>query len=630
MPEGYLHLTCEQRCQIYALLQSGRSQAHIARQIGVDPSTVSRELVRNTGARGYRFKQAHEKASQRRQEASDKPRKMTPDLVELIEEKLTQEQWSPDQISGRLAKDGVAFISHERIYQHVWKDKKDGGTLYLHLRHSGKKYNRRKGKNSGRGLIPNRVDIDQRPPIVAAKSRIGDWEADTIIGANHKGVVMSHVERTSKYTKLAKLPDKNADSVVQACARVLLPLADQIETITYDNGKEFASHAQIATSLGALSYFAKPYHSWERGLNEHTNGLFRQYFPKGSDFSILSDADVQRVEDKLNSRPRKILGYQTPREIFFSARNLPVALHCFLPPDFAMLCMPVFLAVRWKTILAWDSTSHGGKMPEGYLHLTCEQRCQIYALLQSGRSQAHIARQIGVDPSTISRELVRNTGARGYRFKQAHEKASQRRQEASDKPRKMTPDLVELIEEKLTQEQWSPDQISGRLAKDGVAFISHERIYQHVWKDKKDGHAVSSLASQRQKIRQAQGQEFGARADSNRVDIDQRPPIVAAKSRIGDWEADTIIGANHKGVVMSHVERTSKYTKLAKLPDKNADSVVQACARVLLPLADQIETITYDNGKEFASHAQIATSLGALSYFRQALSLVGTRPQRTH
>ena len=138
----------------------------------------------------------------------------------------------------------------------------------------------------------------------------------------------THVERTSKYTKLAKLPDKNADFVVQACARVLLPLADRIETITYDNGKEFASHAQIATSLGALSYFAKPYHSWERGLNEHTNGLFRQYFPKGSDLSILSDADVQRVEDKLNSRPRKILGYQTPREIFFSARNLPVALHC--------------------------------------------------------------------------------------------------------------------------------------------------------------------------------------------------------------------------------------------------------------------------------------------------------------
>jgi IS30 family transposase len=328
MPEGYLHLTCDQRCQIYALLQSGHSQAHIARQIGVNRSTVSRELVRNVGARGYRFKQAHEKASQRRQKASDQPRKMTPDVVKLIEEKLTREQWSPDQISGRLEKDGVLFISHETIYRHVWKDKKDGGTLYLHLRHSGKKYNKRNSKNSGRGLIPNRVDIDQRPAIVAAKSRIGDWEADTIIGANHKGAVMSHVERRSKYTKLAKLPDKTANSVVQACRRVLSPLAHRIKTITYDNGKEFASHAEIATSLGALSYFAKPYHAWERGLNEHTNGLVRQYFPKGSNFSILSNADVQRVEDKLNSRPRKILGYHTPREVFFSAKNLRVAHHC--------------------------------------------------------------------------------------------------------------------------------------------------------------------------------------------------------------------------------------------------------------------------------------------------------------
>ena len=161
MPEGYLHLTCEHRCQIYALLQSGHSQAHIARKIGVDRSTISRELVRNTGVRGYRFKQAHEKAVQRRKQASEKPRKMTPQLVGLIEEKLTQEQWSPAQISGRLENDGVASISHERIYRHVWKDKKDGGKLYLHLRHSGKKYNKRNGKNSGRGLIPNRVDIDR-------------------------------------------------------------------------------------------------------------------------------------------------------------------------------------------------------------------------------------------------------------------------------------------------------------------------------------------------------------------------------------------------------------------------------------------------------------------------------------
>jgi IS30 family transposase len=319
MPEGYHHLTYEDRCQIYALTQSGLSQAAIARQLGVDRSTIKRELDRNTGARGYRFKQAQEKASQRRRTASCAPRKMKPDLVTLIEEKLMQEQWSPDQISGWLAKNGDRSISHERIYQHVWEDKKNGGNLYVQLRHHGKKYNKRKGKTSGRGLIPNRVDIDQRPAIVAEKSRIGDWEADTIIGAGHQGAIMSHVERKSKYTKLAKLPDNSANSVVKASRRILLPLASRVETITYDNGKEFASHAEIVAALGAKSYFAKPYHSWERGLNEHTNGLVRQYFPKGTDFSTLSNADVQRVENKLNSRPRKILGYQTPREVFLIA-----------------------------------------------------------------------------------------------------------------------------------------------------------------------------------------------------------------------------------------------------------------------------------------------------------------------
>jgi IS30 family transposase len=291
MPEGYLHLTCDQRCQIYALLQSGHPQADIARQLGVHPSTISRELARNSGARGYRFKQADEKASLRRHAASAAPRKLTPEVVAVIEDKLAQEQWSPEQISGRLAREGVARISHESIYRHVWNDKKHGGNLYLHLRHSGKKYNKRKGNNGGRGLIPNRVDIDQRPAIVATKSRIGDWEADTIIGARHHGAILSHVERKSKYTKLARLPDKTADAVVKATARVLLPLVDRIETITYDNGKEFAAHIEIAASLQAHSYFAKPYHAWERGLNEHTNGLVRQYFPKGSDLSILTNTE---------------------------------------------------------------------------------------------------------------------------------------------------------------------------------------------------------------------------------------------------------------------------------------------------------------------------------------------------
>ena len=328
MPKGYHHLTYEQRCQIYALLKSGQSKAAIARQLEVHPTTIGRELNRNCGQRGYRFKQAQDKADARRTAASAAPRKMTPHVVAKIEETLTLEQWSPEQISGRFALEGLVKISHECIYRHIWKDKKNNGVLYLNLRHSGKKYNKRKGKNSGRGLIPNRIDISLRPKIVEEKSRIGDWEGDTIIGARHKGAVLSYVERKSKYTKLAKLPDKTTNSVVKASNSVLTPIADRIETMTFDNGKEFADHAKIAKKLDANCYFATPYHSWERGLNEHTNGLVRQYFPKGMDFANLTNDQVQLVEDKLNSRPRKVLGYKTPREVFEKAQNKTVALHC--------------------------------------------------------------------------------------------------------------------------------------------------------------------------------------------------------------------------------------------------------------------------------------------------------------
>ena len=319
MPKVYRHLTYDKRCQIYALLKSGCAKTEIAQLLGVHRSTITKELKRNTGGKGYRYRQAQEKASARRAAASAAPRKMKPGLVREIEEKLTQEQWSPDQISGWLKRQGRVFVSCERIYRHIWKDKRNGGGLWRHLRHSGKKYNRRKGKNSGRGLIPGRVDIAERPAIAQEKRRIGDWEGDAIIGRSSKDAILTHVDRKSKYTKLAMLADKSAASVQKACDAALLPIAHKIETVTYDNGKEFAGHARIAARLGAQIYFAKPYHSWERGLNEHTNGLVRQYFPKGSDFSTLTPADVQRVEDKLNSRPRKALGYKTPSEVFFAA-----------------------------------------------------------------------------------------------------------------------------------------------------------------------------------------------------------------------------------------------------------------------------------------------------------------------
>ena len=194
MPKGHHHLTYDKRGQIYVLLKSSCTKAGVARQTGVHRSTITNEIKRNTGRKGYRYKQAQEKASARRTAASSAPRKMTPSLIREIEEKLTREQWSPEQISGWLKKEGRRFVSPERIYQHIWKDKKNGGSLWRHLRHNGKKYNKRKGKNSGRGLIPGRVDISERPAIAAEKSRIGDWEGDTVIGRGQTAAILTHVD----------------------------------------------------------------------------------------------------------------------------------------------------------------------------------------------------------------------------------------------------------------------------------------------------------------------------------------------------------------------------------------------------------------------------------------------------
>jgi IS30 family transposase len=218
-------------------------------------------------------------------------------------------------------------ISHETIYRVILSDQACGGSLYKHLRHQRKKYNKRCGKNAGRGLIPNRVDIDQRPAIVEKKDRLGDMELDTIVGANHKGAVVSIVDRCTKYVWLSLIPQATARNVEEAICERLVSLAQQqmLHTYTSDNGKEFANHEAIVERLGGDFYFATPYHSWERGLNEHTNGLFRQYHPKGTDFRAITDDDVMSVENKLNNRPRKILGYRTPAE----AMSGMLHEHCF-------------------------------------------------------------------------------------------------------------------------------------------------------------------------------------------------------------------------------------------------------------------------------------------------------------
>lgn len=314
----YTQLTQEQRYQIYALKKMGHTQMEIAQVLEVNRSTICRELQRNTGERGYRPKQAHEKAVERRSKAQ--PRLGMEDW-ERVEEKLRQD-WSPEQVSGWFKRQGRLCLSHEWIYQHILADRRVGGDLYKHLR-CQKKHRKRYGTHDRRGKLPDRVSIEERPELVDKRERVGDWEIDTVVGKNQQGALVSMVERKSRYTVLRLVKRRQADLVRQATINSLQPLADRVLTITSDNGKEFADHADIAKALRADFYFAHPYASWERGLNENTNGLIRQYFPKGSDFSALTETLSVSVSDKLNQRPRKCLDFKTPFEVFF---NLSVAL----------------------------------------------------------------------------------------------------------------------------------------------------------------------------------------------------------------------------------------------------------------------------------------------------------------
>jgi transposase, IS30 family len=315
---SYTQLTREQRYQIYALMKAEHNQSEIAAIIGCHKSTISRELWRNRGQKDYYPKQAHQLARRRQRYCHGlRIPVQTWQQVEM----LLRQQWSPEQITGRLKRERRRAVSHERIYLYIYADKRRGGSLHRHLR-SQKKQRKRYGGYIRRGQIPNRTSIEQRPQIVASKRRFGDWEADTIIGARHKGGILSVVERKSKLTRLRKLATKGAAEMKHNSIELLAPLAAKVHTITVDNGKEFCDHELIAAGLQARIYFAHPYASWERGLNENTNGLVRQYFPKKHDFARITNAEVQRVEDLLNNRPRKTLGYRTPNEVFFKERSV--------------------------------------------------------------------------------------------------------------------------------------------------------------------------------------------------------------------------------------------------------------------------------------------------------------------
>ncbi|MDW7604408.1 MAG: IS30 family transposase [Candidatus Nitrotoga sp.] len=310
---NYTHITREERYQIYALKKAGLKQYEIAKVLKRSESTISRELSRNCGRRGYRPKQAHSKSMERQ---SINARMIDDATWQFAQDRLL-EQWSPEQISGHAA------ISPETVYQRVYANKRAGGLLWKNLR-SQKLRKKRYGKVERRGTISNRVSIDDRAAIVETRSRIGDWEADTVIGKNHRQAIVSIVERKTGFTLIQKVERKTALAVSQAMIGLLKPHRKKVHTITSDNGKEFAGHEEIASKLKANFYFAHPYSSWERGTNENTNGLIRQYFPKTRDFTTITQQEINMAMERLNNRPRKRLGYQTPNQVFFKSG---VALH---------------------------------------------------------------------------------------------------------------------------------------------------------------------------------------------------------------------------------------------------------------------------------------------------------------
>lgn len=312
------HLTQDERCQIYAHKSSGLSDRKIAKKLNVQPSTISRELKRNSGGSGYRHKQADELAKERRYKASSVARVATPQVIQLITEMLKTTCASPVQIAGRLKLEHDVSISYETIYRVILHDRFKKGTLYLFLRRKGKKLWRRKPNTSGRGMIPNRRDISTRPAVAGLKEEAGHLEIDTIVGANHKGAILSVVDKATKFTVLELLSAGTAELVTEALIRRIKELKVRgltMATITADNGKEFARHVEVSQTLEVDFFFARPYRSCDRGLNEHTNGLVRQFLPKKTDFTIITHEHVAHIEWMLNNRPRKSLNFRTPAEV---------------------------------------------------------------------------------------------------------------------------------------------------------------------------------------------------------------------------------------------------------------------------------------------------------------------------
>ena len=320
----YTHLTQDERYQIHGLRARGFSGKDIAEELKRSQSAISREFKRNAIDGQWQPGRAHKTAQARRNNSCNARRVSEADWSAVAD--YIRLDCSPQQAIARLELEGTPVaISHETVYQRIYADKRNKGDLIKHLR-CQKVYRKRYGSGKQRrgSSIKNRVSIDERPDIVTQKSRIGDWEGDTVIGKNQQGAVVTLVERFSRYTLARRVDSKRASVVGAVITGLLKPHKAQCHTITFDNGTEFAGHATIAAQLQAAVYFAHPYHSWERGLNENTNGLLRQYHPKKTNFKHVSQAQIHRTVHKLNHRPRKCLGYRTPHEVFFGLKILPL------------------------------------------------------------------------------------------------------------------------------------------------------------------------------------------------------------------------------------------------------------------------------------------------------------------
>ena len=306
------HITKEQRYTIKVLNERGKSQTYISKVIGKDKSVICRELNRNKNRKTGKYDdELADRKYQERVKSKNKHIRFTKIIKERVNQ-LIKEDYSPEQISGYCKSEDIECVSHESIYQYIWADKKAGGELYEHLRRKGRRYRKRGNKKDTRGIIANRTDIEKRPKIVEKRKRFGDLEVDTMIGKNHKGALVTINDRTSGMLKAKRVESKESTIVANTIIDMLQDWLPFIKTITSDNGKEFAEHQKISEELNIDFYFAKPYHSWQRGSNENLNGLIRQYIPKKTDLRYISDKQIDVIVKKINNRPRKRYSFKNP------------------------------------------------------------------------------------------------------------------------------------------------------------------------------------------------------------------------------------------------------------------------------------------------------------------------------